>query len=55
MPGVLIGRNWLSERLDDPDDFVALEITSALKRSISVIPVLLTTPACSPQRNCRSA
>jgi ankyrin repeat protein len=38
---VLIGKNWLSKRLDDPGDFVALEITSALERGIPVIPVLV--------------
>src|SRR5690349_11316790 len=38
---VLIGKNWLSKRLDDPGDFVSLEITSALQRGIPVIPVLV--------------
>jgi ankyrin repeat protein len=38
---VLIGKNWLSKRLEDPGDFVLLEITSALQRSIPVIPVLV--------------
>jgi ankyrin repeat protein len=38
---VLIGKNWLSKRLDDSGDFVLLEITSALQRSIPVIPVLV--------------
>lgn len=38
---VLIGRNWLSKRLDDPGDFVSLEITSALQRGVPVIPVLV--------------
>jgi len=45
---VLIGPRWLdagdaagARRLDDPDDVVRLEITSALARSIPVIPVLL--------------
>jgi TIR domain len=38
---VLIGKNWLTKRLDDSGDFVLLEITSALQRSIPVIPVLV--------------
>jgi hypothetical protein len=44
----LIGKNWLAainengkRRLDDEKDFVRLEIASALKRSIPVIPVLV--------------
>lgn len=51
----LIGKRWLSStdqggrrRLDDPKDFVRLEIASALKRGTHVIPVLLqdaTMPA----------
>jgi hypothetical protein len=43
----LIGDRWLTitdedgrRRLDDPDDFVRLEIESALERNIRVIPVL---------------
>ena len=45
---VLIGPNWLDStaasgqrRLDDPHDFVRLEISSALKRGIPVVPVLV--------------
>jgi hypothetical protein len=45
---VVIGRNWLgargddgSRRLDKPDDFVRIEIATALRRNIPVIPVLL--------------
>ncbi|HZF12921.1 MAG TPA: TIR domain-containing protein [Thermoanaerobaculia bacterium] len=45
---VIIGREWLHiknaagrRRLDDPADFVRLELESALKRSIRVIPVLV--------------
>ncbi|HMH49127.1 MAG TPA: toll/interleukin-1 receptor domain-containing protein [Candidatus Acidoferrum sp.] len=51
----LIGRGWLDardgagrRRLDDPNDFVRLEIATALRRRIRVIPVLLggaTIPA----------
>ena len=45
---VIIGPNWLGvkddsggRRLDDPDDFVAIEIAAALARDIRVIPVLV--------------
>src|SRR4051812_21100669 len=45
---VVIGREWLTiedkagrRRLDDPGDFVRLEVESALARSIRVIPVLV--------------
>ncbi len=44
---VVIGKNWLDmkdalgrRRLDDPDDFVRIEISTALERNIQVIPVL---------------
>ena len=43
----IIGRNWLSVtggntgRLDNPNDFVRLEIATALRRDIRVIPVLV--------------
>lgn len=44
----LIGPTWLTivdrqgrRRLDDPDDFVVLEIQAALERGIHVIPVLI--------------
>ncbi len=43
----LIGRNWLTSsdeagrRLDNPNDFVRLEIAAALARNIRVIPVLV--------------
>ncbi|MEO0981344.1 MAG: SUMF1/EgtB/PvdO family nonheme iron enzyme [Pseudomonadota bacterium] len=45
---VAIGGHWLdtkdpetgARRLDDPDDFVRIEIESALKRGIPVVPVL---------------
>ena len=44
----MIGPGWLSvtnpdgrRRLDDPSDFVVLEIASALKRNVPVIPVLV--------------
>ena len=45
---VIIGPNWLKvkdksgqPRLDQPDDFVAIEIAAALARDIRVIPVLV--------------
>ncbi len=45
---VIIGKNWLGAknenglvRLEDPKDFVRIEIATALKRNIRVIPVLL--------------
>lgn len=45
---VLIGHEWLSRkdaagqrRLDDPGDFVRLEVATALERKIRVIPVLV--------------
>ncbi len=44
----VIGKNWLDtkdasgrRRLDDPTDFIHLEIASALKRDIPVIPVIV--------------
>ncbi len=44
----MIGRDWLqstgamgSRRLDDPNDFVRIELASALRRDIPVIPVLV--------------
>lgn len=44
---VIIGKTWLDmkdvqgrRRLEDPDDFVRLEIATALSRNIQVIPVL---------------
>ena len=45
---VLIGKAWLNtsdaegkRRLDDPEDFVRLEVAAALKRNIRVLPVLV--------------
>ena len=45
---VLIGKEWLTcrdeqghRRLDNPDDFIRLETSTALKRDVRVIPVLV--------------
>jgi N-acetylneuraminic acid mutarotase len=45
---VIIGRNWLEardrrkrRRLDNPDDFVRMEIEGALSRALHVLPVLV--------------
>ena len=44
---VLIGKRWLSSRdkhgrrLDDPEDFVRLEIEAALARDVRIIPILV--------------
>jgi hypothetical protein len=52
----LIGSNWLSaeregkRRLDDPNDYVRLEIVAALRRGTIVVPVLIED-AQMPQRN----
>ena len=44
----LVGRNWLTvtdadgnRRLENPEDFVRLEIEAALARNIRVVPVLV--------------
>ncbi|GGH14644.1 toll/interleukin-1 receptor domain-containing protein [Silvibacterium dinghuense] len=44
----IIGQTWLSSadadghlRLEDPDDFVRLELASALRRDIPVVPILV--------------
>jgi len=46
---VLIGPHWLDikdeagkRRLDEPDDFVRIEVTSALQRNLKVFPVLVS-------------
>ena len=51
----VIGRDWLKKRggkgksrLDDPGDFVRIEIESALKRQIPVIPVLVSGVSIPP-------
>lgn len=45
---VVIGRDWLAvtneqnrRRIDDPTDFVRIEIESALKRSLPIVPLLV--------------
>jgi hypothetical protein len=44
---IMIGEGWLNasnnqgRRLDDPDDFVRIEVATALRRDVRVIPVLL--------------
>ena len=38
---VVIGKQWLSARLNDPNDLVSQEIALALQRDILVIPVLV--------------
>jgi len=45
---VLIGKHWLDaadaqrkRRLDDPEDFVRLEVAAALQRNVRVVPVLV--------------
>jgi flagellar biosynthesis GTPase FlhF len=55
---VIIGKNWLSStdeenrrRLDDPDDFVRIEIETALQRNIPVIPVLVDGAAMPRKEN----
>jgi hypothetical protein len=52
----VIGRRWISSheggkrRLDNPDDFVRIEIATALKRNIRVIPVLVDGATMPPAR-----
>ncbi len=55
----LIGPDWLhardpatgERRLDNPKDFVRVEIASALKREVVVVPVLLDGVAFPPERD----
>lgn len=48
---VIMGKNWLTarigpiRRLDDPNDFVRLEISVALRRNIRVVPILVDDAA----------
>ncbi|HWS87420.1 MAG TPA: toll/interleukin-1 receptor domain-containing protein [Pyrinomonadaceae bacterium] len=55
---VVIGDNWLKEdpktgapRLTNPDDYVRIEIESALKRKIPVIPLLVEGASRPPQES----
>jgi formylglycine-generating enzyme required for sulfatase activity len=52
----VIGRQWLTvtnaggwRRLDDPEDFVRIEIETALQRKIPVIPVLVQNTGMPPE------
>ena len=38
---VVIGSDWMSPRLADPDDWVRLEVGGALTRGVRVVPVLV--------------
>ena len=47
----VIGRGWAgdagtSRRLDDPRDFVRIELEAGLKRDLPVIPILIDRPRC---------
>lgn len=47
---VVIGDQWLdSNRIDDPNDYVRLEIESALRRDIPVIPLLVQNASMPPE------
>src|SRR5271170_6422596 len=55
----LIGPNWLdvrdeggNRRLDNPSDFLRIEIATALQRDIRVIPILLDGARCRRPINC---
>ena len=37
----VIGKSWLTPRIHNPDDFLAIEIGAALRRRIRVIPILV--------------
>ena len=58
----LIGERWLTisdehggHCLDDPNDFVRLEIEAALTRKVRVIPILVDGRGCRMPMNCRTA
>jgi len=48
---VVMGKNWITPRLQNPDDFVRLEIESALGRNIPVVPVFLEGVTAPPPRD----
>jgi hypothetical protein len=55
----VIGRNWLdardehgNRRLEDPNDFVRVEIGAALQRNIPVVPILWMAPGFRMHANC---
>ena len=49
----IIGNKWVSDRLSEPKDFVKLEIETALKREVRVIPSSSTGPRCQMEKFCR--
>jgi hypothetical protein len=58
----LIGDQWLTltdshgrRRLDDPDDFVRLEIEAALERNVRIIPILVDGANMPPPMSCQLA
>jgi TIR domain-containing protein len=58
----VIGPNWLdardeagNRRLDNPNDFVRIEIESALQFGKRIIPISSTMPTCRAPRICRRA
>jgi hypothetical protein len=58
----LIGKQWLAikdgqgrRRLENPEDFVRLEIKTALDRNIRVIPALVGGAAMPNSANCRTS
>ena len=58
----VIGRGWASSadkdnrrRIDDPHDFVRIEIEAALERGVRSFQFWLTARRCRGRRNCRTA
>jgi formylglycine-generating enzyme required for sulfatase activity len=48
---VVMGKNWVTPRLQNPNDFVRLEIESALGRNIPVVPVFLEGVTAPPSQD----